>query len=53
VYAYSEPEPARAVILDEAYLDRARDISMLRLSAAGVRLAGLLNGLFCPVPEGP
>ena len=53
VYAYSEPEPARGVVLGEAYLGRAREISMLRLSAAGVRLAGLLNGLFCPVPEGP
>jgi len=32
---------------DVAYLDGAREISMLRLSQAGVRLAGLLNGLYC------
>ena len=32
---------------DVAYLDGAREISMLRLSQAGVRLAGVLNGLYC------
>lgn len=52
VYAYSAPEAARAVVLDEVYLARAGRISMLRLSAAGVRLAGVLNGLFCPPAEG-
>ncbi len=32
--------------LDEAYLDRARPVVEERLTAAGVRLAGLLNSIF-------
>ena len=37
---------------DADYLGRAREITMLRLSQAGVRLAGTLNGLFCGGREG-
>ena len=53
VYGYPALEPARGIVLDEAYLAGARERSMLRLSAAGVRLAGVLNGLFCPGEEDP
>lgn len=38
---------------DVAYLNGAREITMLRLSQAGVRLAGVLNGLYCAGSEGP
>jgi hypothetical protein len=32
------------------YLTAARELSLLRLSQAGVRLAGMLNGIFCARP---
>lgn len=38
---------------DADYLARAREITMLRLGQAGVRLAGTLNGLFCGARDAP
>lgn len=48
VYAF-EPQPPGSVFRPDAgYLARARELSKIRLSQAGVRLAGALNEIFCP-----
>ena len=46
VYDFRDTGPG--VALSEAYLARARAVSELRLLQAGVRLAGVLNDLYCP-----
>jgi hypothetical protein len=55
VYATGSPPGSLmsgAVIeLDDSYLARALETDRLRLSEAGVRLAGRINGIFCPPPE--
>jgi len=48
VYAFGLASPAE---LDEPYIAAALLISRARLAAAGVRLAGTLNHIFCPEPE--
>jgi hypothetical protein len=48
VYDYPAAGGDAAVRLDGAYLAAAADIVDLRLSVAGVRLAGRLNRIFCP-----
>ena len=53
VYRYPAAKSPGGVVLDEAYLAGAGDISMRRLSEAGVRLAGMLNGLFCSRAAAP
>jgi hypothetical protein len=51
-YVYATvPRGADTFRPDADYLARAREISMLRLSQAGVRVAGVLNGLFCTGPR--
>ncbi|MGI9342532.1 MAG: S1/P1 nuclease [Gammaproteobacteria bacterium] len=50
-YVYATvPRGADSFRPDADYLARAREISMLRLGQAGVRVAGTLNGLFCAGP---
>ncbi len=46
VYGYARPA-AGPFAPDDAYLAMAGEISMLRLSQSAVRLAGVLNELFC------
>lgn len=46
VYGFA-PSPGAPFRPDAAYLALARETTMLRLSQAGVRLAGLLNALYC------
>jgi len=53
VYRFTPEAGDRPFRPDIAYLDGAREISMLRLSQAGVRLAGVLNGLYCPRSDAP
>jgi hypothetical protein len=53
VYNYPPPPAGAKAELDTAYLDGAGEITRLRLSRAGVRLAGLLNVLYCPADELP
>ncbi|MDP6436328.1 MAG: S1/P1 nuclease [Gammaproteobacteria bacterium] len=48
VYAYPRNEGSGAAEPDAAYQARAVEIIDLRLYQAGVRLARLLNGIFCP-----
>lgn len=47
VYAYQTPEGGGEADLDAAYLAAALDIINMRLSEAGVRLAGLINAIYC------
>lgn len=47
VYDFVAPQNGRAAELDRYYRTRALGIVRQRLAQAGVRLAGLLNGLFC------
>lgn len=51
VYAFPAPEGDAAVRLDGEYLAIATDIVHSRLSAAGVRLAGRINRIFCRLPD--
>lgn len=53
VYAFGANSAARAFRPDADYLALARELSKLRLSQAGVRLAGELNRVFCPGGQGP
>jgi hypothetical protein len=50
VYAMGQGLGGAPVELDDAYLARALEILSLRLSQAGVRLAGRLNRVFCTAP---
>jgi hypothetical protein len=45
---FAEGDAQRTLIVDEAYLDRARPIVEDRLRRAGIRLAGALNHIFDP-----
>ena len=45
-------DPQRALIVDEAYLDRAKPIVETRLRRAGIRLADALNRTFDPGFDG-
>ena len=51
VYAFPAPEGDAAVRLEGEYLAAATDIVHSRLSAAGVRLAGRINRIFCRLPD--
>jgi len=51
VYAFPAPEGDAAVRLEGEYLAVATDIVYSRLSAAGVRLAGRINRIFCRLPD--
>jgi hypothetical protein len=51
VYAFPAPEGDAAVRLEGEYLAAATDIVYSRLSAAGVRLAGRINRIFCRLPD--
>lgn len=51
VYAFPAPEGDAAVRLEGEYLAVATDIVHSRLSAAGVRLAGRINRIFCRLPD--
>lgn len=51
VYAFDAVR-GRPVELDGAYVAMALEISRARLGAAGVRLAGTLNDIFCPDAKG-
>ena len=53
VYAYGTPENGADIELDAAYQAAALEILSLRLSQAGVRLAGRINGLFCDPADSP
>jgi len=53
VYAFRASSSRRGFRPDADYLALARELSKLRLSQAGVRLAGELNQLFCPGGQGP
>jgi hypothetical protein len=48
VYSFDLQSPENAVILDAGYLAAATETLDIRLSEAGVRLAGVLNEIFCP-----
>ncbi len=48
VYAFRVPASGARVVLDEKYRAAALEISRQRLAAAGVRLAGVLNEIYCP-----
>lgn len=50
VYGYARPA-AGPFAPDDAYLAMAGQVSMLRLSQSAVRLAGVLNELFCAAGE--
>ncbi len=47
VYAFGR-DGSRPVELDRPYRETALEITRGRLAAAGVRLAGVLNGIYCP-----
>lgn len=47
VYSFTPGAEGAAALLDEAYQQRAGEIVDVRLAQAGVRLAGVLNGLWC------
>jgi len=51
VYAFDEPARRAPVVLDEQYRATALEISRARLGAAGVRLAGTLNDIYCASPQ--
>lgn len=51
VYAFPAPEGDAGVRLEGEYLAGATDIVHSRLSAAGVRLAGRINRIFCRLPD--
>ncbi len=51
VYEFPAAEGDAAVSLDSAYLAMVADIVKSRLSAAGVRLAGRVNRIFCRSPD--
>ncbi len=51
VYAFPAPDGDAAVRLEGEYLAVATDIVHSRLSAAGVRLAGRINRIFCRLPD--
>ncbi len=51
VYAFTVAASGKPVELDEEYGAVALEISRARLAVAGVRLAGVLNDIFCPRPE--
>ena len=40
---FAEGEPKKAVVVDDAYLDRHTPVARERIAMAGVRLAGLIN----------
>jgi len=48
VYDFGVPSEAGRPNLDAAYQARAREIVDLRLAQAGIRLAGMLDNVWCP-----
>jgi hypothetical protein len=48
VYSFGLASRGSPALLDEPYQRRAARIVDLRLAQAGIRLAGMLNGLWCP-----
>lgn len=48
VYDFGVPSEAGRPNLDAAYQARAQEIVDLRLAQAGIRLAGMLNNVWCP-----
>ena len=53
VYAFEPRAYGGTFRPDTEYLARARELSKLRLSQAGVRLAGTLNEIYCPSRPSP
>jgi len=51
VYGFDRPARRAPVMLDEQYRSTAVEISRARLGAAGVRLAGTLNDIYCESSE--
>jgi hypothetical protein len=49
---FANGDPPRALLVDEAYLDRAKPIVETRLTRAGIRLADALNRSFDPDFDG-
>lgn len=47
VYAFAPPPPGQRAVLDDAYTAKAIQIINLRLLQAGVRVAAVLDDLFC------
>jgi hypothetical protein len=48
VYDFAAPAESGRPNLDEFYQARAREIVDLRLAQAGIRLAAMLNNVWCP-----
>jgi len=48
VYDFGSPDAGGRVALDSAYRLRALEITEYRLAQAGIRLAGVLNAIWCP-----
>ncbi|MGI9309704.1 MAG: S1/P1 nuclease [Gammaproteobacteria bacterium] len=51
VYAFSVDEDTGSGLLDEKYVAAAQQITDEQLAKAGVRLAGLLDSIYCPPSE--
>ncbi len=50
VYAYGQPDKDGSLWLTSGYVAASQDIIERRLVQAGVRLAGLLNAIYCDAP---